>query len=310
MDDKYRIGIDAGGTKVAYGLFDSCGALLARAQHDTDPSADGPAFSNALIQTIQTLLAQNNLPLHSLAGIGVSMPSFILYGEGRILMTSAIPGIKDFPMRAYLSERLPVPIVLDNDANAAAMAEHRRGAGRGTRHMIYMVVGTGLGCGIIIDGKVFQGSYGWAGECGHMLATPGTGILCGCENAGCYMAYTSGKFLPDRVKQRLDAGVHSILPGETDGRVLLDAHNRGDALAAEILDEMAHYLAICVFNVYQMLNINTYVFGGGLVKLGGALFGRMRGEFDRINHIPMPVHFLMAELKQDAGIIGAAEFVK
>ncbi|MCL1796234.1 MAG: ROK family protein [Clostridia bacterium] len=310
MESMFRIGIDAGGTKVAYGLFDGRGALVGRLRHDTDASADGPAFSDMLIEGIRTLTDRYKIPFRSLAGIGVSMPSFILYDEGRILMTSSIPGIKDFPMRAYLSDRLPAPIVLDNDANAAALAEYRHGAGRGTRHMVYIVIGTGLGSGIIIDGKVFQGSYGWAGECGHMLATPGAGILCGCENEGCYMAYTSGKFLPERVKLRLDAGVQSVLTGEADGRSLLEAYDRGDALAAGVLDEMAHYLAVCVFNVYQMLNINTFVFGGGLINLGEALFGRMRRDFDRVNHIPMPVRFLMAELKQDAGILGAAEFVR
>jgi len=244
-------------------------------------------------------------------GIGIGMPSFILYEEGHILMTSAIPAIKDFPMRTYLRERLPVPIVLDNDANAAAMAEYRHGAGRGARHMVYMVVGSGLGSGIIIDGKLLQGSYGWAGETGHMLATPDQGIRCGCENAGCYMSYASGNALAERVKRRLDAGAQSLLTPETaDGFRLLDAFERRDAVAIEMIDEMAHYIAVCVFNVYQTLNINTYVFGGGLTHLGDVLFSRVRREFDRYNHISMPVYFRMAELEDDAGIIGAAEFVK
>jgi len=337
MNDKYIIGVEAGGTKVAYGLFDGGGALAARAQHATDAAADGLAFSDALIRNIRSLMDAGGVTFDMLEGIGICMPSFILFDEGRILMTSAIPNIKDFPMRDYLAERLPARIALDNDANAAAVAEHRRGAGRGARHMVYMVVGTGLGCGIIIDGRLFRGSYGWAGECGHMLATPDAGIMCGCENRGCYMSYVAGKSLPERIKSKLagdgaggftsgvsggmadgalsesSAAVGNATTDESksaDGRALLNAYNGGDARAVGVINEMAHYLAVCVYNVYQMMNINTYVFGGGLVNLGEALFGRMRAEFARFDHIRMPVYFKMAELTEDAGIIGAAEFVR
>ena len=311
MDKKYVIGIDAGGTKVAYGLFDSRGVMIERMRHPTDPSANGPEFSDTLIENIQTLLKNNGLTEESLSGVGVCMPSFILQEEGRIFMTSAMPGIKNFLMRDYLSERLRSRISLVNDANAAALAEYRYGAGRGAKHMVYVVLGTGIGSGIIIDGKLFQGSYGFAGECGHMVATPDAGLPCGCENSGCFMSYASGLFITEHVKSKLDKGAKSVLPREgVDGASLRRALDAGDAVAIEIIEEMAHYIAVCVFNIYQMLNINTFVFGGGLVNLGEVLFGRVRGEFDRYNHIPLPVYFKMAELEHDIGIIGAAEVAK
>jgi len=206
---------------------------------------------------------------------------------------------------------LPARIVLDNDANAAALAEHRHGAGRGMKHMVYMVIGTGSGSGIIIDGKVFSGSYGAAGECGHALATPDEGIMCGCENKGCFMSYIAGKHLPKRTKLGLESGIKSILTPETvDGKTLLEAYNKGDQLAIKLIADMAHYLAYCTFNMYQILNINTFVFGGGITGIGDPLFDRMRDEFNRYYHIKFPVHFKMAELKEDIGIIGAAEFIK
>jgi glucokinase len=311
MNEKYVIGIDAGGTKVAYGLFNSRGVIVDRTQHPTDPSADGPKFSDTLIENIRTLVNKNGLTLDSLSGVGVCMPSYILPDEGRIFMTTAMPGIKDFPMRGYLSERLRTRISLVNDASAAALAEYRHGAGRGVRHMVYIVLGTGLGSGIIIDGALFQGTYGFAGECGHMLATPDAGWPCGCENSGCFMSYAAGISIPSHVKSRLDSGAESLLRvEEADGRNLEKAHNAGDAQAALIIEEMAHYTAVCLFNIYQMLNINTFVFGGGLANMGEVLFSRIRGEFDRYNHIPLPVYFKMAELKADIGIIGAAESVK
>ena len=310
MNDKYIIGIDAGGSKVAYGLFNARGDIIDRYQHATDTDADGPAFSDILIESIMAILKKNSMTIEQLSGVGVCMPSYIKYETGYVFMTSAIPRIKNFAMREYLEARLPTRIVFDNDANSAALAEYRRGAGRGARHMVYVVVGTGFGCGIIIDGKVFQGSYGAAGECGHMLATPGEGLMCGCENKGCYMSYVSGKHLPERVWQRQFGGIQSVLKQEkTDGRRLMEAYKTGDPLAIKLTEQMSHYLALCVYNVYQMLNIDTYVFGGGLTALGDILFGPMREEFDRLNHISFPVYFKMAELKDDAGIIGAAEYI-
>jgi len=310
VKEKYTIGIDAGGTKVAYGLFDSNGKIIDRHQHTTDADTDGPVFSDILIKEINYLMEKNKLTFDQLSGVGVGMPSFIECETGYIFMTSAMPQIKDFNMKEYLEERLPVRIVLDNDANAAALAEHRHGAGRGTKHMVYMVIGTGSGSGIIIDGKVFSGSYGAAGECGHALATPDEGLMCGCENKGCFMSYIAGKHLPERTKLGLESGIKSKLTPETvDGKVLLEAYNKDDPLAIKLITDMAHYLAYCTFNMYQILNINTFVFGGGITGLGDALFDRMKEEFNRYYHIKFPVHFKMAELKEDIGIIGAAELV-
>jgi len=306
----FVIGIDAGGTKVAYGLFNNNGKIIDRHQHTTDANADGPAFSDTLIENIHILLAQNDLTFDDLKGVGIGMPSFIERETGYIFMTSSMPRIKDFYMRDYLKERLPVHIVLDNDANAAALAEHRHGAGRGTKHMVYMVIGTGSGSGIIIDGKVFSGSYGAAGECGHALATPDKGLMCGCENRGCFMSHIAGKHLPERTGQGLESGIESELTPETvDGKILLKAYEKGDQLAKKLIADMAYYLAYCTFNMYQILNINTFVFGGGITKLGDVLFDPIREEFNRFYHISFPVHFKMAELDEDIGIIGAAELL-
>jgi len=311
LKELYTIGIDAGGTKVAYGLFNSGGEIIAKHQHVTNTDADGPEFSDALIKNVEILMKNNNLPYEKLDGIGIGMPSFIKSDTGYIYRTSAMTKIKDFAMRDYLEARLPARIVLDNDANAAALAEFRHGAGRGVRHMIYIVIGTGLGSGIIIDGKVFSGSYGAAGECGHMLATSGEGLMCGCENNGCFMSYVSGRLLPERVRSGLESGIESKLTPETaDGKFLLEAYTTGDPLARELISQMAHYLAYCLYNVYQMLNIDTYIFGGGLTGLGDVLFDRVYEEFYKYNRIPFPVHFKMAELKEDIGIIGAAELLK
>ena len=202
-------------------------------------------------------------------------------------------------------------MVLDNDSNCAALAEYRFGAGRGSRDMIYMAASTGVGSGLILDGKIFRGSYGWAGESGHMLITPDSGVECGCRNSGCFMSWASGRYIPHQIRRKAAGRKTSLdLNGELDGRALLRACEEGDELALEILDQMAYYLGICVFNIYQLLNVNLFVFGGGLVNFGDLLFSRVRKTFDRYNHIDLPVDFRFAQLKADFGIIGAAELVR
>lgn len=311
MEKKYIFGIDAGGTKVAYGFFDREGNLLGKYQHPTDIQADGPAFSEQLIETINKILKEHGTTLAEVYGVGICMPSYIRFESGYIHMTSAMVNIKDFAMRDYLEERLGVKVVLDNDSNAAALAEYRRGAGRGCEHMVYMAVSTGIGSGIIINGNLFRGSYGWAGESGHMLDTPDAGIMCGCGNYGCFMSQISGRNLPKRLAIRMMEGKESLLSRaeKLNGEALLKAYEAGDELAKEQIEHMAHHLAVCVYNVYQLLNINVFVFGGGLTNLGDVLFGRVREEFDRYDHIKMPVEFRFAELKTDFGIIGAAELL-
>ena len=307
----YRIGIDAGGTKVAYGLFNEENRLLDRFQQPTPIQADGPAFCEMVISSIRAILKKNSLTLSDLEGIGVCMPSFILFDQGYVCMTSAMVNIRDFPMRDYLTQRLGIRVVLDNDSNVAALAEHRFGAGQGSRHMIYMATSTGIGSGLILNGQLFRGSYGWAGECGHMLITPDEGELCGCRNKGCFMSWGAGRYLPAQIRKKA-AGRKTImdLGPDLDGAELRRACEAGDAFALEMLDQTAHYIGVCAFNIYQLLNVNLYVFGGGLVNFGPLLFDRVRAEFDRYNHIPQPVDFRFAQLKQDFGIIGAAELLR
>lgn len=310
----YAIGIDVGGTKVAYGLFSADGTLKDRFQHASDPKLDGPSFAETLLETIRQIMQKHALTNSDMKGVGVCMPSHVLFEKGHVFLTPSLPLIKDFPMRDYMQERLGMPVVLDNDSNGAALAEYRHGAGKGRNwpHMIYIAASTGIGSGLIINGDLFRGSYGWAGESGHMLVTPGVGEKCGCENRGCIMSYASGRFVPAHIRNGLKAGRKSLLSSveNIDCKALLDAYNQGDAYADEMIASMAHYIAIGVYNLYQVLNINVFVFGGGLTHFGSVLFDRVRREFDSYDHIGLPVEFCFAQLKQDFGIIGAAELVR
>jgi glucokinase len=245
----------------------------------------------------------------------MGMPSFILYDQGYIVKTSNLVKLKDFPARSWLSERMGIPVVLDNDARAAGLAEHRFGAGRGFDNMLYCPVSTGIASALIIGGRPFRGSYGWAGETGHMIATPGEGLECGCGNRGCYMSWCSGSMIVKHIRQWIAAGEKTIMTelagGEDriDSIVLEEAYDRGDPMAIKALTQMAHWLGVWFYNLYVSYNVNCFVLGGGLVKMGEKLLAPVRRNFDAYNHDKQPVYFKIAECVEHCGVLGAAELV-
>jgi glucokinase len=319
--DRYVIGIDVGGTKIACGLFDKNKRLIAERRSSSNPDLPPETFFEGLIGEIQKLLDENSINREHLQGIGLAMPSFILFEKGHIIKTSNLVRIQDFPARTYLSREFEgIPIVLDNDAHVAALAEHRMGAGRGFSHMLYCPVSTGISSAMIIDGKLFRGSYGWSGESGHMIATPGQGILCGCGNRGCYMSWCSGSMIVKHIRLWIEGGEKTLMTSLAGGAEKITcqhmekAYEQGDPLAVRALNQMVSYLGLWFFNLYVTLNINCFVLGGGLLNLGDKLLGPVRQIFDEYNHqgpMPpdMPVYFKTAELGGHVGIVGAAELI-
>ena len=311
---QYVIGIDVGGTKTAYGLFDGERNLVRRLNHKSDAGCSPEAFFDIIAGNIKELLADCGIQIESLLGVGLGMPSFIVYDKGHIIKTSNLVKIKNFPARAYLSDKLNgVPVVLDNDARAAGMAEYRYGAGRGFDKMFFCPLSTGISSSLIIDGKPFRGSYGWAGETGHMIATPGEGLLCGCGNQGCYMSWCSGSMIVQHIRNWIAAGEKTIMPElaggieKIDSIVLEQAYDQEDPMAAKALDQMIRWLGVWFFNLYLSYNVNCFVVGGGLVNMGEKLLGPIRKTFDDYNHDDHPVYFKPAECGENCGALGAAE---
>lgn len=318
---KYYLGIDVGGTKVAYGLFDETKQLVARHKHPTDKTLASAPFFNTICDEAQGLLDRRRVRKEDVAGIGMGMASFLDFYKGTIIRTGAIPQIRDFPVRSHLEKRwgLDIPIVVDNDGNAGALAEFHHGAGKYSRNMLFCSVGTGIGSRMIVNGALFRGDNGWAGESGHMLAHPfdEQEVVCGCNNAGCFFSYCSGMMLPRRVKAWIEAGEKTLLTDMLDGDLdqlscehIGAAAARGDALALRAVDFMAEYMALWLYNTYILLNINLIVFSGGLVGMGDRLFGEVRRRFDAYCQVNSKyVEFTFAELGEDTGIIGAMELL-
>ena len=315
--EQYVIGIDVGGTKTAYGLYDSKRNLIAGRRRLSNKEHSSEQFFDEIVLNINEMLAERHIPMNSLRGVGIGMPSYIQYEQGRIVKTSNLTNIKDFAAREYLRAKLSrfIRVILENDARTSALAEHKYGAGRGFANMLYCPVSTGISSGIIIENKLFRGTYGWAGESGHTIITPGQGIECGCGNRGCMMSWCSGGMIVKHIQQWIEAGEQTLMtdlagsPENITTVHLNEALEQNDAMAQKALEQMAHYMAVWLFNLYVTLNINCYVFGGGLVGMGEKLFGRVRALFDAYNQNDQPVFFRYAELSEDCGMIGAAELV-
>jgi len=332
--EQYTIGIDIGGTKAAYGLLNNQKQIVSRITHPSSNACKPELFFDEVLANINKIMSDNDINKEDLRGVGIGMPSFIVFEEGRIIKTSNLTNIHDFPARSYLMEKLGgIRTIIDNDAHTAAIAEHRYGAGRGFNNMLYCPVGTGISTGIIINGNIFRGSYGWAGETGHMIVTPDEGVECGCGNRGCLMSWCSGSMIIKHIEKWIDAGEKSCISslaenGEINCSHLADAYNKGDHLAHRAIAQMVKFLGIWTYNLYVTLNINCFVFGGGLIKMfrelkdgevkpGNApcgLLNSMKEVFDCYNKNSMPVHFKEAELSNtmsgdDFGIIGAAELL-
>lgn len=165
--EQYVIGVDVGGTKTAYGVFDGAGQIVARRRCRSDDSLSPEAFFDGVAANVRELMEEAGIAPGNLRGVGIGMPSFILFEEGRIVKTTNLTKIRDFPARAYLMEKLGgARVLLDNDSHTGALAEFRHGAGRGFQNIVYCPVSTGISSGIVIDGRLFRGRYGWSGRAG------------------------------------------------------------------------------------------------------------------------------------------------
>lgn len=315
----YYLGIDVGGTKIAYGLFDEDKKLLKSKKTFTKVQLPPEDFFDELSKEIKLFIDEQQVLFEEVKGIGIGLPSFIHYQTGYIVQTGSMPQLHHFPVHDYLQQKLGdnIKIVVDNDGNTGALAEYRYGAGQGYEHVIFCLVSTGIGSSYIIDGKLFRGSYGWAGESGHMLtmSSDQTSSECGCGNNGCFNAYCSGKMIVDHIKKWVAEGETTLiteLAGSLDkiSTIEIDAaYEAGDAMAKKAVEQMAQFMAVWLYDMYLILNINCFVFSGGLLEMGDKLFIRVQELFNDYNKNEYPVTFLKAELGADTGIVGAMELL-
>lgn len=311
----YTIGIDVGGTKVLGGVVDASGKVLTTSRRDT-PREGGHALTQTIADVANELAAK-----YEVTGVGLSAAGFVSSDRKTMLATPNIAGWNGVQLDAELTALINLPVVLENDANAAAWGERTFGAGKGKQNMLMVTVGTGVGGGIIVNGELLRGAFGIAAEIGHLRVLP-EGHLCGCGARGCFEQYASGNALlrhareaiaasPDLARNLLARG-DGTLEGLT-GKAITEAAREGDQVALAAFNTTAHWLGAGIASLSVILDPEVVVIGGGVIDAGEILLEPTRVAMERAMPFagkhPYP-EIIPATLGNEAGLVGAADLAR
>lgn len=303
------IGIDLGGTRIRAGLVGEDGRVLAKAAEPT-PADAGPAAVIERIAACVERVTAGCSPADS-ARVGLCAPGPLDADGGVALSIPTLAGFTDLPLARLLAERLRRPVDLENDGIAAAYGEWRFGAGRGTDDLVYVTLSTGVGGGVISDGRILRGRMGMAAHVGHMTVVA-DGERCPCGNRGCWEAYASGTALARRARARAASDPGSVLAaGPVDARAVFAAARAGDPLALELVAEEADVVGVGIVNLLHLFSPRRVVLGGGVAN---AFADLLPGILARVRSAAMPpfrdVPVVPSERGDDAGIVGVAALAR
>jgi glucokinase len=311
----FTLGIDVGGTKIAAGLVDTRGEILYQTRVPMPARKDAAAGFAALKSAIDAVFAEQPQARDALNGIGICAPGPLDPIRGVVLNPPNLPCWHNFHLAAEVQQAFHVCAKIDNDANAGALAEAIWGAGVGFRNVFYATLGTGIGTGIIFDGRIYHGRTGSAAEGGH-VSIDYNGPRCGCGKRGCIEALCSGPAIAQRARARLaESSTPSSLREFTESKFeklsaedVAKAFHAGDALARDVLEATADLLTVWMGNMIDLLEPEVIIFGGGIAQLMSDFFPRMQLELPKwsINARCCEIPLLLAKYGSDAGIAGAA----
>ncbi len=311
------LGIDLGGTKILSAVVDFQGNILAR-DYSITPAAKGQdAVLEAIGISAERALEQAGMEPSLMMGVGIGAPGPSNPNKGILFTSPNLPGWKDVPIASIMGDLFHRETFLINDANAAALAEHRFGSGLGARHMIYLTVSTGIGGGVIMDGQLYTGAIGTAAELGHMTIND-TGPRCNCGNFGCWEAMASGTALAraarERLQQRKESQIMELVGGDLEkvtAQTVQRAAEQGDALARELIAGAGYYLGVGLANLINLFNPEVIVIGGGVSNMGSLLLGPALETAGRRAYKVAyeAVRFAEPKLGRDSGVLGAAAHV-
>ncbi len=305
------IGVDLGATKIALGLLNHDNHIVARRRIPTRAHEGPQRVVERISQSVTEL--KGDMPARArIAALGLCCPGPIDYETGMIIDPPNLPGLHHTPLRHMLAERLNFPVYLEHDAKAAALGEFHYGAGRSERSMVYIVLGTGVGAAIIIDGQLYRGIHNTAGEVGH-ITLDRHGPLCACGSRGCVETYTSGPWLARRYEQALNEGRHKTSEGgENAGRMtgerVAQRAYEGDALAKQIITQAGEALGVAVASMAMILDIELYVIGSSVAQCGNLLLEPARKTMPHYAYqsVASRVRIVTTELWDDGPILGCA----
>jgi len=311
------VGIDLGGTNIKIGCFDSQIELVCKTAAATGADMGPEAVVDRIGRTTEKLLDDNGLSSEAIGAVGIGAPGPAKLDEGIIIASPNMPSFRNVPLRKMVSDRFGRPAILENDANAACWGEYVLGAGRDVEDMVFFTLGTGIGGGVIINGKLVHGFADNATELGHIIIYP-DGRRCGCGQKGCVEAYASADSTAKRATEAVKAGAQSSLKKVLDEKNKITCRDvyehlaAGDELAKKITDETAKALALVCINVLHTTEPKRIVFAGGMIAAGDVLLSRIKYYFnEQIWSLKKEsVEIAFATLGEDAGIIGAAALAK
>lgn len=308
---KYAFGVDIGGTTIKMGLFDKDGCVLDKWEIPTVKDNDGAAILPDVAESIRAKMEEKSIQLSDVTGIGVGVPGAV-DDEGTAVNGAVNLGWGVFNIPKVLNGYLDVPVKAGNDANMAAFGEMWQGGGKGYSNVVAVTLGTGVGGGIIVGGKMLSGATGGAGEIGHMHVEDEETELCGCKHTGCLEQYASATGIVRLAKRRLakDDKASVLREGTVSAKTVFDAVKEGDEVAIEIAQQFGEYLGKGLANVAAVVNPEVFVIGGGVSKAGEVLISYIEPVFQKyVFGACKNAKFALAALDNDAGIYGAAGLI-
>ena len=304
--------VDIGGSKILTAVFSERGEMESKKITPTEADEGVAAVIERLSGAISGHLEDVNLKPSWLAAISIACAGGIDTERGVVVTpTPNLPDWYDVPLRERIEESFRVPVTVLNDASAAALGEQRYGVGKGKKNLVLLTLGTGIGGGIIIEGKLYQGVSGAAGEPGHMTVDE-SGPVCGCGNTGCLEMLASGRAIARETIERINAGEKSVLTGNITAEKVADAAKEGDALAKEVIARAGHYLGVGLVNIVNIFNPEMIVIGGGMAEIGEMLLGPARELVNKraFGISARAVEIVTAKLGNEAGVYGAAAYAR
>ena len=312
---KTYIGIDLGGTYIKYGLVGEGGEIIGKGKVATPAGCGYAETAEVIASAARELAAKHGA---TVCGLGIGAPG-VVDGEKGIVRTSGNLGWENRPLARYLSESLGIPTVLTNDANAAAFGEYACGAGSDYKSVVLITLGTGIGSGIVLNGKLFEGNEGAGAELGHEVICFGGG-KCACGRRGCFEAYASATALIRQTKRAMEKDKQSMLwqlcGGDIEsvnGKTAFDGAQQGDKTAKRVVSNYQRYLSEGLANIANAFRPEAILIGGGISAQGENLTKPLQRRVDKLmlgHGAYAPVKILTASLGNDAGLVGAAMLAK
>ncbi len=308
----YYIGIDLGGTNIAVGIVTAEGKIVKKMSVPTGAQRPFEEIFQDMAHCIRTLLTETGIPEGEIRSIGIGTPGCLNTKEGILIFAGNFKYGKLVNYRQLMKNHFDIPVYIGNDANVAALAETKVGAARGAESAVMVTLGTGVGGGIVLDGKIYEGHLSAAGELGHLVLVH-DGVPCTCGRKGCWEAYASVTALVRQTKEAMLANPDSIMNqtplDKVNGRTSFDAAKKGDAAALSVVQKYREYLADGLASIVNVLNTEVIIIGGGICKEGDYLLGPVNEMLQKrvFGAGLLPERkMVVAQLGNDAGLVGAA----